>query len=474
MTGPLIPDGVTRLADTVLHEGLMLYPYRASSQKNQVRWQFGVLMAPDVAAADPSERASAWTELIVECPPGAEAAAQLRVVGRFLQVCRRAVEEPAGEAGFREVASLDVAGTLLTSWDEVIEREVELSGTLDAVLAGGQVSDFRVEASETVEAADPAHPADSGGPGAQVRVRRYTRALRARLELRADRLETPYGVVRLHARIDNLTPGGADRIDRIDRGDALRSALVAAHLLVSLHGARAVSSQDPPEWARALVDGCTNGGLWPVLAGPDDGPDVVLAAPIILDDHPRLAPESPTDLFDATEIDEILTLRTLALSDGEKREVRATDPRAAALLDSVETLPGDLLERLHGAVRSLRPLPTDPRTGPDTPFEAPVTPWWDPEADTSVSPEDDRLVVGGIPVGRGSRVRLRPGARRADAQDLFLVGRTALVQAVLFDVDGAAYLAVTPEDDPAADLNARHGRFLYFAPDEVEPLEVTA
>ncbi len=97
-------------------------------------------------------------------------------------------------------------------------------------------------------------------------------------------------------------------------------------------------------------------------------------------------------------------------------------------------------------------------------------PWWDPGSDTSVSPETDHIMIAGMRVARGSRVRMLPGARRADAQDLFLTGRSALVEAVLHDVDGNVHLAVTPEDDPAADLQRNHGRFLYFAPDEVEPL----
>ena len=54
--------------------------------------------------------------------------------------------------------------------------------------------------------------------------------------------------------------------------------------------------------------------------------------------------------------------------------------------------------------------------------------------------------------------------RRSDAQDMFLDGRVARVEAVLFDVDNHNYLAVTLEDDPAADLHQRHGRFLYFHP----------
>ena len=66
---------------------------------------------------------------------------------------------------------------------------------------------------------------------------------------------------------------------------------------------------------------------------------------------------------------------------------------------------------------------------------------------------------------------MRPGSRRADAQDLFLAGRPAQVEAVLNDVDGQVHVAVSPDDDPAADLQRSHGRFLYFAPDELEPTE---
>jgi hypothetical protein len=68
-------------------------------------------------------------------------------------------------------------------------------------------------------------------------------------------------------------------------------------------------------------------------------------------------------------------------------------------------------------------------------------------------------------------VRLRPGARRADAQDMFLIGRMAEVQAVLHDVDDKPYLAVTLADDPDEDIRIAHGRFLYFSTDEVEPGE---
>jgi len=96
-------------------------------------------------------------------------------------------------------------------------------------------------------------------------------------------------------------------------------------------------------------------------------------------------------------------------------------------------------------------------------------PWWDPEADASVSPDTDAVLIGGHEVARGSLVRLRPGARRADAQDMFLAGRIAEVQAVLLDIEDRPYLAVSLTDHPDPDLSVAHGRFLYFMPDEVEP-----
>jgi hypothetical protein len=241
---------------------------------------------------------------------------------------------------------------------------------------------------------------------------------------------------------------------------------------------------DPPAWAAAAVAGCVNVGTWPILAGPQDCHDIMLSSPVILYDHAEIAPESAGDLFDATEIDEILTLRTLALTEAEKQAARATDPRAAELMDRLDGMPPEIFERLHGAIRYLKSAPaaipqlpsaTPPFLstgfGDDPMGPQPTVPWWDPGSDTSVSPDTDHVIVDGVRIARGSRVRMRPGARRADAQDLFLIGREARVEAVLHDVDGNVHVAVTPADDPAADLQRSHGRFLYFGTDEIEAIE---
>ena len=463
-------DDVRRVADAVLYEGYILYPYRASAQKNRSRWQFGVLMPPAYAAADPSETTTARAE----CVFTRDGELSVTVVVRFLQVQRR-------------------TGPAADEWDEAVEREVSATVAGDALFGDGTTTPFAIPGGED-------HEATVAGDVARIR-----RTLRGVVTVRATELPGPWQAARLTVGVTNQTSAGFGAPDgpvldsplsdsplsgsplSDSRARALPGALVAAHMIITISGGAFVSMTDPPEWAAPAVRECENAGCWPVLAGPAGARNVLLASPIILPDHPEVAPESPGELYDGTEIDEILTLRTLALTDEERREARATDPRAAELLDRLDGLPPEMFERMHGAIRYLGPARGTGTGGPGT--GVPVAggpgawepaaatqdrsvPWWDPGSDTSVSPESDHILIAGVRVARGSRVLMRPGARRADAQDLFLAGRSALVEAVLHDVDGNVHLALTPEDDPAADLQRNHGRFLYFAPDEVEPLEV--
>ena len=213
-----------------------------------------------------------------------------------------------------------------------------------------------------------------------------------------------------------------------------------------------------------------------------------------------MAPESPRDLFDGAEIDEILTLRIMTLSDEEKRQARATDSRARAIIDAADEMPPEVLDRLHGAIRDLgdlraRPaghdVPTEPLapaldvTVPWVPFDPAIDPdfptfgtpngddplppsVWAPEA--RVAPELMTVIVGGREITKGSSVRLLP-VRRADAMDTFLIGRLATVEAIYESVDDETFVAVTIDDDPGNDLQRASGRFFYFAPDELEPVD---
>ncbi|MFG1639253.1 hypothetical protein ACGFMK_03105 [Amycolatopsis sp. NPDC049252] len=381
-------DQARAVGDAVLYEGYLLYPYRASAGKNKVRWQWGVLMPPSYASADIGEHASARVECLLE--PLAHTILHVKL--RFLQALTRTTAD--------------------RTWDEALEHEI----------------DFELPLSE-LPVETPFHvPGDRPG----------TNELSGVLTVRVDPLDGPFGGTRLHVELHNTTSWPADGV----REHALRHALLAAHLVLSVDTGHFLSMLDPPEWAKPAVEACRQERLWPVLIGDTSRSTVMLASPIILYDDPAIAPESPGDLFDGTEIDEILTLRTMTLTDEEKREARATDPRAAAIVDRVDTMPPELLERLHGAVRSVRPV-------------------------------EPSVTVAGVRVTAGSRVRLRPNLRGTDAQDMFLTGRAATVRLILSDVDGGTHVAVTLDDDPGADLQHAHGRYRYFSPDEIEPWEVT-
>ena len=444
---PGLMDAVAAVADAVLFEGYLLYPYRASAQKNRLRWQFGVL-TPD---GDGTEPTRSRTECLLE--PGTATHVHLRL--RFLQVRSRSPQTPDGEC----VGELVVDGRRHLRFDEGVPRQVDAVLALDDLLHGGCTVPVRLPATRETE------PLGAGS------VVRECHPVEARLVVSLTDLPGPYLVHRL--RLDVVNDGTS--APGAPREEVLRTSLIAAHTVLAAPGGTFLSSTDPPRWAARFVEDCTNEHTWPVLAGPEDRCDLVLSSPIILADHPQLAPESTVDLFDGLENDEILTLRTLVLTDEEKVEARATDPRAAAIIDAVEQMPPEILERLHGAVRSLRPAPTSgvPVSGADSANELPPDrpPWWDPGADASVDPDTDSVPVGGVPVARGSHVVLRPGRGGAvggDAQDRFLDGMRATVQAVVHDVDGGVHVAVSVDGDPAAEMQLAHGRFRYFRPDELE------
>ena len=268
------------------------------------------------------------------------------MLARFLQVQRRTVLAGSPDAGFREVGSLEAGGVEHTPWDEAAECEQEAAATLGELLDGGTETEFTVPGATEHE--------DLPGPGGTPagRLVRQRETLHAVIRMSAERLPGPYGAIRLRVVLENRTepPGPLGR-----RSDGLPYALIAAHCLIAAPGGRFLSMTDPPEWAAAEVGRCVNTGTWPVLAGPPDCTELMLSSPVILYDHAEIAAESAGPLFDSTEIDEILTLRTLTLTDDEKRAARATDPRAADLLDRLDHLPPEMIERMHGAIRYLNP-----------------------------------------------------------------------------------------------------------------------
>ena len=277
-----------RVADAILYEGYLLYPYRQSSRKNQARFQFGVLMPPAYACVDDCEPSASQTECLVECPDDARA----EIAVRFLHVRHRTVQAVSPEVGkLRDVASLRVEGTEFTAWTEAAECEERVDLAVADLAGPGTEVPFHIGSGESAE-----DLADSRGVRAGRLTRRWA-TLDGVIRVQAGRVAGPYRALRLRVRVENHS-----RPDRplATRDDGLRYALVAAHSLIGVPGGSFISMTDHPEWAAAEVAACTNIGTWPVLAGPAGCRDLMLSSPVILYDHPEIAPESTGDLFDAT------------------------------------------------------------------------------------------------------------------------------------------------------------------------------
>jgi hypothetical protein len=429
-----------QVADAVLYEGYLLYPYSGAAPKNRLRWQFGVLGPPGALERGDGEPPEMSADLLLRAPRDAV----LTVYLRALHLRVRTVEARR-DGGFVPVPELRVDGRTWTPFDEAAEVEVPVTLRV-ADLLDGSVTPVRL----------PGGAREEPLPDPDGRLVRRWSPVSAEVRLSA-REES--GVLRVSVAVSNATTGVPP-----GREEAIRASLLGAHLLLAVDGGEFVSLLEPPEELADVAAGCRRDRCFPVLAGPEGAADLLLVSPIILYDHPAVAPESPGALYDATEIDEILTLRVLTMTDEEKAAARATDPRAAAVVDGCEALTAADLARLHGVLRDPHaPLLPQPEDDEDP------RPWWDPAVDGAVDPAVAVVLVDGVPVTRGSTVLLRP-RRRADAQDLFYAGRAARVAAVQSDVDGGTHVAVVLADDPAADLHEAYGRYLYFAPDELEPV----
>jgi hypothetical protein len=431
-------DRARAVADAVLYEGYLLYPYRATSSKNQSRWQFGVLGPPGAADAGLGEDDSLAAQFLVD---GAQA---ITLVVRFLQLQQRRVERELAAGRFEPVDELTTPTGSWLTWDEAVECERSF-GPL-ALDAQRRTLPLVAESASDIETVD-------GG-----RLIRERDEVRAALTVSSE----PDGKLRrVSIRIGNVGAAAADK------NDAIARSMIGTHVIAEVVGGRFFSLLEPPPDAVDAASRCSRHRCFPVLAGPPGADDMLLVSPIILYDHPQVAEQSDAALYDCTEIDEILTLRVMTMTDEEKAQARATDPRAARIIDHCDGMSPDAMARLHGVLR-------DPH-GPEIPAGlVPEIPegidWWDPLADNAVRPEIDAVLVNGIRVARGSRVRLRP-RRNADAQDIFVAGKTARVTSVHEDVEGNKHVGAVVDDDPAADLHEWYGRYLYFSPDEVEPLE---
>jgi hydrogenase maturation protease len=348
--GASVKSVVEQIADAVLYEGYMLYPYRPSSLKNRQRWNFGICPRVYSEAQHGNELWRSRTEILA-LGPGSSA---IRIKLRFLHpVCREVAQlshpvskiQECSSSDFHIVQSLKIGDRLYQAWQEAVEQEVNVPELiLDSCQEVPSAFPFHFPFSRTTE---PIPDEDGRIIAALIRTQQQ---LDGYIEVNAECIRG--SLFRVRVELSNLThvADGAS----LARAEAMMHSLASSHLILSIDGGEFISLLDPPDEMTAAASECQSIGAYPVLAGEEGLRTTMLASPVILYDYPKIALESAGDLFDGTEIDEILTLRIMALTDEEKSEMRQSDERARRILDRIEADP-EHLAKLHGTVRNISP-----------------------------------------------------------------------------------------------------------------------
>jgi len=346
---------VEEIANAVLYEGYLLYPYRASSVKNQQRFNFGVLTPRIYSEA---QRSSESWSMQTECLLLAGAKTILDVKLRFLHLRQRDVRviHLTPVRSEESVPELQLAGETYRRCEEAVEREAVISHGVSELSATRRQHAFSFPATHERE---PLFEANGQRAGVLARTH-YE--IKGSIEVSITdcwwaETNSNRRLYRLRVLVSNDTQ--CDSAGDCRRHEILPYSLMSAHVILSTSEGEFVSLLDPPEEFREAAAACTNIGTWPVLAGESGTRDTMLSSPIILYDYPEIAGESPGELFDGTEIDEILTLRIMTLSDEEKRELREGDERARAILERTENMPPEQFMKMHGVWRQVRYVTED-------------------------------------------------------------------------------------------------------------------
>jgi hypothetical protein len=446
-------DLIDRIARTVLYEGFVLYPYRPSV-KNQQRWTFGGLYPKSYCEAqNGADACSMQTQCLVQ----GNADTTIRATIRFLHLVERrigrldlplSVWPQTGEPAYQVVDSMQVGTQRYEPWEEAVEQTI----ALDETTLGGLAKQTRRQAIyfSSSRKVEPVPDQEGTFVGMIIRERH---PLEASLCWQADLLSDD--LYRVTLQVQNQSHLEESHQD--DRNQAVLRSLVSTHGVLSLGGGGFVSLLDPPDELQAVAAECQNIGAWPVLVGEAPDRRTILAAPIILYDYPQIAPESQGDLYDATEIDEILTLRIMTLTADEKEAMAALDDKTRRLLERTESLQPAQLSAMHGGMR-------DSTRASD---HGPIMPW---------NPFDERpgpesVLVAGVALRPGDQVRLRPRGR-TDIFDTALAGMTARIESIEQDFEDRIHLAVVVNDDPGSDLGLKRlpAHRFFFSPEEVEPI----
>lgn len=341
-------ESVEEIAQAVLYEGYMLYPYRPSSVKNQQRFNFGVLYPQSYCDL---QTGSESNFLRIQCLLKTTPSTRLTVKVRFLHIVQRLIRKYDGLDFAEYVDRFELNGKKYQSWQEAEERSFTVEALDPTCLITPYTTEFSFPPGETIE---PLHDA-RGNVLAEI-VRRWE-GLSGSLQLYAE--QPCPGILKVTARVENRSSLNTNITNEPSRDIALLHSLVSAHAILGVENGQFLSLLEPPAEFEDVARSCENTGAWPVLAGDDA--TTMLASPIILYDYPTIAPESAGSLFDGTEIDEILSLRILTLTEEEKAEIRQADDRARKLLERTESIPDEQFMKLHGVLRGLTAVKENPQ-----------------------------------------------------------------------------------------------------------------
>ncbi|HEX6510578.1 MAG TPA: hypothetical protein VF221_23360 [Chloroflexota bacterium] len=342
-------ETVERIAEAVLYEGYLLFPYTRSTTKNQQRWTFGGVYPRRYSDAGGGN--DPWT-MQTQCLATGDSRTEIQIKVRFLHILDRTVADDRSGTR-RMVNELRVDGQIYRPWEEAVEREV----LLGPFAVGELLERSRPIPIDVAAGSEEERLADASGTAVGSLIRSW-RALHGEIEFAAEQAQT--GCYRLTVTIANTTSlPSSDTVTA--RGDALRQTMISTHTILRIRDGEFISLLEPPDALAQAVEDCRNLGTWPVLAGEKGDRHTILSSPIILYDYPQIAPESPGNLFDATEIDELLTLSVMTLTDEEKQEMREGDPRGREILERTESLTPEQIISLHGTIRSLQAIrPEEP------------------------------------------------------------------------------------------------------------------
>ena len=454
---------IDKIVQAVLYEGYILYPYRASAKKNRQRFTFGRVYPERYSLEQKgAEPCAMQTQCLIKA---ASPDAALEVIVRFLHPTIREIGQLAApidrlslpELRYSVVPEVKVDGVPFQGWQEAVEREVKVPLQKISGPVRPTKTPFKFPAARGVEPI-----LNKQGETAAIIIRTQVELVGV-VELAVEPVDS--SVSKITVRIVNQTPIHL----AILGSDAaiVCHTFASTHTILHAHGAEFISQLDPPPEYEKTAASCRQIGTWPVLVGEEEKQerDTMISSPIILYDYPKIAPESPGTLFDGGEIDEILTLRIMTMTDEEKNEMRNVDLQAREILERTENLDEEQLLEMHGAMRE-----TTISAGSNATISETIATTTESFFNPATKPQS--FLLRGVEVRKGDRVRVRPKSR-ADIMDMALAGKIAIIESIEQDAEDQIHLALIMEDDPGKDLGylKQPGHRFFYTVDEVEPLQ---